>query len=686
MRLKTIKFLTKAHRSAYYLDRRYVSKLSPLAQIFNTKPTPSRSFKLANVGLFQVPDLSSPEGFYVLQENATVQIEKLVKEIIKKQRSRKLVVIFDELSNCICKVADLADCVQTIHPCTKFATAAEDCRYRLSGLIEELNTNTDIYDALKRVIEEGDIIQTDDIDHRVAELFLSDFEQSGIHLPEEKRKKFVRLNEAIMVSERLFLQGLENPSVCLKSNLPDHLKNVFSLDGDNVMMFSSYSEHYNDDVREAAYKVYHQPDKTQLKRLDHLLYNRHQLAQLVGFPSYGHRAARGTMLATPEKIMEFLDLVSAKVKPSAAEDYQKILELKRQSGSKDKKLSHWDLSYYSAVGRQTVLDIDVNQLAPYFSIGTCMDGLNNLVQSLYGVTLKHVEIGKGETWNFDVYKLEVIDEQNNILGYIYCDFFERVSKPNQDCHYTIQGGCLRSDGTDQLPVVVLQLNLPSPHSTYPCLLTPHMLNNLFHEFGHAMHSVLGRTRYQHVTGTRCSTDIAEVPSILMEYFMSDPQVLSTFARHYKTGEKLDSNIIQKLCDSKSLFSGYETQLQVFYSALDQVYHSQIPSDTTKVLAEVHTKYFDIPYVEGTAWQLRFGHLVGYGAKYYSYLLSKAIASTIWNKYFEKDPLNRSMGEKFRYNFLAHGGGQPSKDLVQGMLNETPTIETLVDSLVPDKTP
>merc|ERR1719466_681923 len=303
-----------------------------------------------------------------------------------------------------------------------------------------------------------------------------------------------------------------------------------------------------------------------------------------------------------------------------------------------------------------------------------MEGLNELFQSLYGVELVVEDTREGELWAQDVFKLAVKDS-SQLLGHIYCDFFKRPDKPHQDCHFTIRGGREKSDGTYQDPVVVLMLNLPSPGWRSPTLLSPSTLDNLFHEMGHAMHSMLGRTKYQHVTGTRCSTDFAEVPSTLMEYFASDPRVLARVNRHYKTGEKLPDHIIQKLCATKKVFAGTELQ--------DQLYHSQLPlpGDITSCLETVQTKFHTLPYVPGTAYHLRFSHLVGYGARYYSYLMARSVASAIWQHSFQEDPFCGVAGGRYRKECLEHGGGKASHLLVGDYLEEEMEPGQLATALI-----
>merc|ERR1719450_67710 len=171
--------------------------------------------------------------------------------------------------------------------------------------------------------------------------------------------------------------------------------------------------------------------------------------------------------------------------------------------------------------------------------------------------------------------------------------------------------------------------------------------------------------------TRCSTDFAEVPSTLMEYFASDPRVLSRVNKHYKSGEKLPESTIQKLCATKKIFASTELQAQLFYSAADQLYHSNLAllGDITSSLESVQSQFHTLPYVPGTAYHLRFSHLVGYGARYYSYLMARSVASAIWQYSFQENPYSREAGVRYRKECLEHGGGKASHLLVRDYLQQ-----------------
>uniref|UniRef100_A0A8C9RLN9 Mitochondrial intermediate peptidase n=1 Tax=Scleropages formosus TaxID=113540 RepID=A0A8C9RLN9_SCLFO len=564
---------------------RNVTTWSPVGAAFNVRPQRRVELWEKN-GLFGVPELSSPGGFEVTSERALKETEQLVDTVCKNPPGASTVQAFDQLSDSLCKVADLADFIKVAHPDPAFREAAEKACLKIGTMVEKLNTNVDLCKCLKDLLDNKEVMAALDPEtRRVAELFMFDFEISGIHLDEKKRRKAVNLHVKLLDLNNEFLVGSHLPNKIEKRALPEHIRHHFSLDGNYIQIGGLHAESSDELVREAAYKIFLYPNQNLMKCLDELLSCRDKLAKLVGYESFAHRALKGTMAKTPGEVTI--------------------------------------LASFATTLCCFMYNIEPSLYSPYLSLGSCMEGLNSLFSQLLGVSFQTEQPKIGEVWSEDVRKLAVVHETEGLLGYIYCDFFQRLGKPHQDCHFTIRGGRRMQNGEYQLPVVVLMLNLPHPGQSAPTLLTPGMMENLFHEMGHAMHSMLGRTRYQHVTGTRCSTDFAEVPSILMEYFATDYRVVNQFARHYQTGQ---------------------------------------------------------------AWQLRFSHLVGYGAKYYSYLMSRAVASMVWRQCFFRNPLDREMGERYRREMLAHGGGKEPMLMVQGMLQKQPTIEDFVDALVSELNP
>uniref|UniRef100_A0A2K6M2M8 Mitochondrial intermediate peptidase n=1 Tax=Rhinopithecus bieti TaxID=61621 RepID=A0A2K6M2M8_RHIBE len=658
--------------------RRVSTSWSPVGAAFNVKPQGSRLDLFGERrGLFGVPELSAPEGFHIAQEEALRKTELLVDRACSTPPGPQTVLIFDELSDSLCRVADLADFVKIAHPEPAFREAAEEACRSIGTMVEKLNTNVDLYQSLQKLLADKKLVDSLDPEtRRVAELFMFDFEISGIHLDKEKRKRAVDLNVKILDLSSTFLMGTNFPNKIEKHLLPEHIRHNFTSAGDHIIIDGLHAEAPDDLVREAAYKIFLYPNAGQLKCLEELLSSRDLLAKLVGYSTFSHRALQGTIAKNPVMINLFCRTLK---------DFAMIREMKMKLNPQNSEVMPWDPPYYSGVIRAERYNIEPSLYCPFFSLGACMEGLNILLNRLLGISLYAEQPAKGEVWSEDVRKLAVVHESEGLLGYIYCDFFQRADKPHQDCHFTIRGGRLKEDGAYQLPVVVLMLNLPRSSRSSPTLLTPGMMENLFHEMGHAMHSMLGRTRYQHVTGTRCPTDFAEVPSILMEYFANDYRVVNQFARHYQTGQPLPKTMVSRLCESKKVCAAADMQLQVFYATLDQIYHGKHPlrNSTTDILKETQEKFYGLPYVPNTAWQLRFSHLVGYGAKYYSYLMSRAVASMVWKECFLQDPFNRAAGERYRREMLAHGGGREPMLMVEGMLQKRPSVDDFVSALVSD---
>lgn len=367
-------------------------------------------------------------------------------------------------------------------------------------------------------------------------------------------------------------------------------------------------------------------------------------------------------------------------------------------------------------------------LSAFFSLGGVFQGLSRLFNRLYGVRFVPRETQLGETWNEDVRRLDVLDESNNRIAVVYCDLFSRAGKAPNPAHFTLR--CSRtifrseideyrasdhpfssaieaatdgmahsldsSTGTvNQLPTIALICDFarPTPTQSFlgksskkPTLLSFQEVQTLFHEMGHALHSILGRTSLQNVSGTRCATDFAELPSVLMESFAFSPKALDLWARHWEAGdeenegvfagrEKLPHALLKERLDIDKSMAGAETEAQIVLSMLDQAYHRHPVGEgnvnSTKIYHDVYQRYSSIPEPPGTAWQGFFGHLYGYGATYYAYLFDRAIAAKVWKDVFQEGEkaVDREMGERYKEEVLQWGGGREGWECVAGVLRQ-----------------
>jgi len=191
--------------------------------------------------------------------------------------------------------------------------------------------------------------------------------------------------------------------------------------------------------------------------------------------------------------------------------------------------------------------------------------------------------------------------------------------------------------------------------------------------------MIGRTEYQNVSGTRCATDFVELPSILMEHFLTSPRVLALFGASspdHATTDAAVADAVANNAHNEDPCRNIDTYGQILLAVLDQTYHSggamEPAFDSTAALAELHDRRGIVPYVPGTSWQTQFGHLFGYGATYYSYLFDRAIAARVWRQLFAQNPLNREMGERYKREILRHGGGEDPWTMLGSLLG-TPEL-------------
>ncbi|PCH33977.1 mitochondrial intermediate peptidase [Wolfiporia cocos MD-104 SS10] len=683
----------------------------------------------SSTGLFGHSILTTPSAFNALADSTLRSAQLLTDRVLRARESReelfKVVKNLDRLSDLLCGVIDLAELVRNAHPDKAWVQSADEVYEKLCEFMNILNTHVGLYEVLYSVLSDPEVVESLSPEaHQTALIFWRDFEKSGIDLPPVQRKRFVSLSTEILLLGRQFLnetmgarppahikpaelQGLKDMGMGARLRLQaqvtqrDLLVYPGSLQAQMIMRAAPAEE-----PRQKVYMAANSSTPEQIEVLEKLLQARGQLARLVGKDSYAHMTLADKMAKSPENVQHFLGALLDHTRPYAR-NALRTLSMRKQAHLNTAPypiIQAWDRDFYCPPEPPAP-----PVTLPPLTLGTVFMGLSRLFQNLYGVSLRLAEVTPGEVWHNDVRKLEVVDEDSGVLGYIYADLFARRGKPGGAAHYTVRcsrrtddddaEGDLRhadehdltvvqlsrefgsshrrqfsgQEGTFQLPLVVLLCEFVRPTvGRGPTVLEWHEVMTLFHEMGHAMHSMIGRTEYQNVSGTRCATDFVELPSILMEHFLNSTAVLSLFDPNGSFAIRQNGNHHEDPCKS------IDTHTQILLAALDQIYHSREACDpgfdSTATLARLYETRGLIPYVPGTSWQTQFGHLFGYGATYYSYLFDRAIASRVWSKLFAHDPLRRETGEKFKREILRHGGGKDPWTMV-GKLLDAPELET-----------
>ena len=702
-----------------------------------------RASSKGNTGLFQNRYLERPDGFRTFAERTLEKCQLIVTKIHAAsdfEDYRSLAKEFDRLSDLLCRVIDVADFVRSTHPERAFQLAAAGAHSLMFEYMNVLNTDTRLNDQLKQALSDPRVTKSwSEEELKAADILKKDFSQSAIDLPAAKRRKFVELSNQINNAGSQFLDDMQPHSTNLlfstsrlKGGDPLLIRQYTDARGlARIPTIGSAASHIlryveDDEVRKEMYIASRTAAKHQIQRLEDLIHSRAQLARTAGFDSFASMTLSEKMARTPTAVTTFLEALVADIAPALRNEISAMLTIKRRQGAESKELAvaAWDRDYYRRLlDRQTQhYYSSMTSMSDFFSLGSVMQGLSRLFDQLYGVRLVPREPLRGETWSSEIRRLDVMDENDECVAIIYCDLFARFGKSPNPAHFTVRcsrlipaaeiaehraGGdsassaevdplSLANDGMAtssqladgsayQLPTVVLICDFPAPSTTGPPLLPFSAVTTLFHEMGHALHTILGRTKLQNVSGTRCATDFSELPSILMERFARDPAVLAQYARHWETGDPLPPAAVEQLRLRAARADGpADVEWQVLLALLDQAFHGAAPLDepgwTSDAAAHaVFARYGAVPEPPGTRWQGFFGHLVGYGATYYAYLFDRAIAARVWQVAFggggpDGRALDRERGEKFKQEVLKWGGGRDPWKCVAGVLGD----ESLAD--------
>ncbi|KAL1292551.1 hypothetical protein HN51_053131 [Arachis hypogaea] len=668
-----------------------------LSRTLNVFGERRRSFSSSS-GLYGFPHLKTPKGFESFVDEAIQRSAELIAYISTAPPAADIMRTMDEISDTVCCVVDSAELCRHTHPNREFLQEANKASFRINEYLHYLNTNHDLYNAVKKAEQECHMLSEEA--QRGVRNLRADFERGGIHLSPEKLHRVNSLNVEISQLSRQYNENIVmdpgNVDIYPSSRIPKSLhylvKPIYRsgssiVTGSNTVLkekgyqittdpqtVAAILQHSSDDeVRKMVYIQGNSVPHANVEVLRRLISARHEIAQMMGCKSYAEFAVKPNMATTPDVVRSFLLEMSKMVQAKSKEEFELLTKFKRETfGRSDGNLRAWDEAYYMTMMKSSTYKLDNSVVASYFSLSNCIEGLKVLVQSLFGATFHNIPLEPGESWDPQVLKLSLHHPEEGDLGYLYLDLYSRKGKYPGCAHFAIKGGRKISQTEYQLPVVALVCNFPRSRSPSAVRLNHWEVETLFHEFGHALHSLLSRTDYQHFSGTRVVLDFAEIPSNLFEYYAWDYRVLKRFARHYSTGEEIPRKLVESMKGAKDMFATTDLQRQIFYALVDQTLFGEQPlpyGDTSSVVAELKRQHTCWEHVEGTHWEARFSHLLNYGAGYYSYLYAKCFAATIWKKLCQEDPLSLTTGFALRTKFLQHGGARDPASLLNDLVGD-----------------
>lgn len=571
---------------------------------------------------------------------------------------------------------------------------------RLAAFNDEIRLNPGLFARVKSVYENQAGFGLNDEQKYLLENLYKSFVRNGANLNKQDQDSLKKLNQRLAVLtvkyEQNVLEETNNYRLTLEkedlAGLPESVvaqaaaaaqaaglegKYVFTTQRPSIFPFITYSP--DRDLRRQIFNAYtmrgnNGNEYDNNKILAEIISLRAARAKLLGYKTHADIVLEPRMAKNPENVMSLLNSLWDKAIPVAKKEVVMMQDIIRKEGGKF-SLEPSDWWYYAEKLRKQKYDLDDNELRPYFKLENVRDGAFECATKLYGITfteLKDIPLPHPDARAF-----EVKESDGTHVGVLYMDFFTRESKR--------QGawcGGYRNhqvlDGKRITPVVTTVFNFAPPSGDTPSLLSLDEVATVFHEFGHALEGLFARNTYNQVY---VAQDFVELPSQIMEHWMSEPEVLKSYAKHYQTGEVIPDALIQKIINSTYFNQGFSNVEVYAASLLDMAYHSiEAPAvvDVQSFEKEYFTKLGLIPEIVSRYRSTYFTHIMGgYDAGYYSYTWSAVLDNDAYEAFREKGIFDRATAESFRRNILEKDGTMDPMQMYVNFRGREPQIEPLL---------
>jgi len=581
---------------------------------------------------------------------------------------------------------------------------AQEVSPLLSEFQNDIILNTELFNRVKVVYEQAKNLELTTEEATLLNKRYKIFSRNGANLNEAGKKRLREIDtelsklqlifgENVLSDTKKYQMHLTNESDV--DGLPESVKEaaaqlakakdkngwLITLDYPSYIPFMKYAKNRKlrrDLCQAFDSKAFKNDDLDNQQYVLAIVKLRHERANLLAYKTHAHFILEERMAETPEKVLSFLDELLVKAKPAAQKEFKQLEQFAKELDNIN-HIEKWDGAYYSEKLKQKLFDLDDEQLKPYFKLENVIEGVFKVAERLYGLTFNEVfDIDK---YHEDVKTFEVYDENQNFISLFYADFHPRAGKRGGAWMTSFKPQFIK-DGENHRPHIANVCNFTPSTETKPSLLTFNEVTTLFHEFGHGLHGMLANTVYPSLSGTSVYWDFVELPSQVLENWCYEKEALELFAMHYKTGELIPMQLVEKIKATATFQEGMSTLRQISFGKLDMAWHGQNPENINDVKA-FETQAFKAtilyPDTPKTCMSTSFTHIFqgGYSAGYYSYKWAEVLDADAFAYFKEHGVFNRGIAAKFKEHVLSKGGTENPMILYKRFRGAAPSIEALL---------
>lgn len=577
---------------------------------------------------------------------------------------------------------------------------------KLSESSNNIYLNEQLFGRVKTVFDQKEQFNLSTEEAKLLEETFEAFSVRGAHLSTEEKEKYRALSTELSTLKLTFdqhaLKDKNQFELLLKNEkelegLPDSIREaaalrakekgkegwLFNLSAPSYVPFMRYSAIRS--LREKMYREYMRvgnkgnefDNKEIIKKIVHI---RLEIARLMGNNTYAEYALKHTMAKNPEQVYKLLNELLEAYKPVATREYNTVQGFAIGMEKENITLMPWDWSYYSEKLKDIRFDVNDEMTRPYFELSKVKEGVFGLATRLYGITFKKNE--QIPVYHPEVEAYEVYDADGTFLSILYTDFHPREGKQSGAWMNSIKEQYHDKEGNDSRPHIIIVMNFSRPTKTQPSLLTFDEVNTLLHEFGHALHGMFAQGTYASLSGTNVYRDFVELPSQIMENWLTEKDFLDQIAVHYETGEKIPEEIVRKLVDAANFNTGYACCRQISFGLLDMAWHTltqPFKGDVSVFEKEAWAAAVILPDIPDTLMSSSFGHIFsgGYAAGYYGYKWAEVLDADAFSVFKAKGIFDQVTAQSFRDHILSKGGTEDPAVLYKRFRGQEPTIDALL---------